>query len=91
MSDTESNIDYSEYEEYRTEYVNEYGHDSENECQFDYQKYIDQKYNENTITLNIFPSILLSILSNKKTNTINYDNPEIINTFNKSIVKSGFL
>ena len=46
----------------------------------------DVEYNENTITLNIFPSILLSILSNKKTNTINYDNPEIINTFNKTIL-----
>ena len=46
----------------------------------------DVEYNENIITLNIYPSILLSILSNKKTNTINYDNPEIINTFNKTIL-----
>ena len=30
MSDRESNIDYSEYEEYANEYGNEYGHDSEN-------------------------------------------------------------
>ena len=58
MSDRESNIDYSEYEEYANEYGNEYGHDSENESQFDYQKYIDQKYNENLLKVQISETLI---------------------------------
>ena len=76
MSDTESNIDYTEYEEYRNEYVNEYGHDSENESQFDYQKYIDQKYNENLLKakLNAY-----SLVKNK------YNTDVMHNNFSKMI------
>ena len=58
MSDRESNIDYSEYEEYANEYGNEYGHDSENESPINYHKYIDEKYNENLLKVQISETLI---------------------------------
>ena len=60
MSDTESNKDYNhdygnDYD-YNHEY--DYGNDCENESQIDYQKYIDQKYNENLLKVQISETLI---------------------------------
>jgi hypothetical protein len=60
MSDTESNKEYNNIHDYGNdyEYGNEYANDSENESQFDYQKYIDQKYNENLLKVQISETLI---------------------------------
>jgi hypothetical protein len=57
MSDTESN-DFLKYEDYEYEYGNEDGNDSENESPINYQKYIDEKYNENLLKVQISETLI---------------------------------